>query len=68
MTDQHLADCFLYEHRKPGGMHWAFNGLRHCAESWQRWGIIGLPDPTPGAVKLIQPAIDADDAFRLTLR
>jgi hypothetical protein len=68
MTDQHRADIFLYEYRKPGGMHWAFNGLRDCVQKWTRWGIIGMPDPTPGAVALIHPAIESDDAFLRKLR
>lgn len=68
MTNQKLADVFLYEYKKPGGMHWTFNGLRDCVEKWQRWGITGLPNPSPEAIDLLRPHIEADDAFLASIR
>lgn len=68
MTDQDLAKYFLHAYNRPGGMHWVFNGMRDCVNKWQRRGIDGMPDPTPGAVALLADAIAADDAWYAALR
>lgn len=68
MTDKQIAEAFLYAYKKAGGMHWIYNGLSDCVRVWRERGIIGMPSPTPGALRLLQSEISADDAFLEGLR
>lgn len=67
MTDQQLADVFRYQWSRPGGMHWAFNTLQDCVTCWQKWGIDGMPHPTPGAIALLAPDIAKNEAWHASL-
>lgn len=68
MNHEQIARAFLHAYKKPGGMHWAYNGLRDCVTTWQKWGIVGMPDPTPEAIELLRDEVEKDDAFLASLK